>query len=121
MGEIEQKNLSFETTISVKTVYNYIDKGIFLGITNKDLPDKARRKSGRHKPKRVRISNTKGNSIEQRPITVDEREEYGHWEMDCVERGKYNGKTVLLVLTERKTHEEVTKKMKDATQASVIE
>jgi len=119
IGEIREKELSFETSISIKTVYNYIGKGIFLGITNKDLPEKGKR-SSRNKPKRLRISNPKGKSIEERPVEVENREEYGHWEMDCVVSGKNKGKAVLLVLTERKTREELIKKMKDKTQISVI-
>ena len=120
IGEIKEKELSFETSISIKTVYNYIGKGIFLGITNKDLPEKGQRRSSRNKPKRLRISNPKGKSIEKRPVEVENREEYGHWEMDCVVSGKNKGKVVLLVLTERKTREELIKKMKNKTQISVI-
>lgn len=121
IGEIKEKNLEFKTSISIKTVYNYVDKGIFLKITNKDLPEKGRRKSGNNKPKRLRISNPKGKSIEERPIEAEDREEYGHWEMDCVESGKNTSLTTLLVMTERKTREELIKKMKDKTQISVIE
>jgi len=120
IGEIKEKNLEFKTSISIKTVYNYVDKGIFLEITNKDLPEKGRRKSGNNKPKRLRISNPKGKSIEERPVEAEDREEYGHWEMDCVESGKKTSLTTLLVMTERKTREELIKKMKDKTQISVI-
>jgi IS30 family transposase len=38
IGEIKAKGLKFKTTICTKTLYNYIDKGIFANITNKDLP-----------------------------------------------------------------------------------
>lgn len=40
IGEIKEKGLKFDTTICIKTLYNYIDVGIFLGISNKDLPVK---------------------------------------------------------------------------------
>ena len=120
IGEIKAKNLKFKTSISIKTVYNYVDKGIFLKITNKDLPEKGRRKNGNNKPKRLRISNPNGKSIEERPAIAEDRKEYGHWEMDCVVSGKKTSLATLLVMTERKTREELIMKMKDKTQISVI-
>ena len=36
--EIESGKYEFETTICTRTVYNYIEQGIFANITNKDLP-----------------------------------------------------------------------------------
>ncbi len=54
IGEIKAKGLKFKTTICTKTVYNYIDKGIFLNITNKDLPVKKDR--GKSKYKKVKIA-----------------------------------------------------------------
>ncbi len=120
IGEINAKNLTFEISITIKTLYNYIDKGIFLNITNKDLPEKNKRKGSKNKPKRLRISNPKGKSIEERPAEAESREKYGHWEMDCVVSGKNKGKSALLVLTERKTREELIIKMEDKTQIAVI-
>ena len=46
LGEIKAKGLVFDTEISVRTLYRYIDLGLFLGITNKDLPHKAAKKRG---------------------------------------------------------------------------
>lgn len=50
-----------------------------------------------------------GESIEQRPEEIDEREEFGHWEGDTVYCGKGKRKTTraLLTLTERKTRKEI--------------
>lgn len=50
-----------------------------------------------------------GESIEQRPKEIDEREEFGHWEGDTVYSGKGKRKTTraLLTLTERKTRKEI--------------
>jgi IS30 family transposase len=120
IGEIKKKNLEFNTVICTKTVYNYIDKGIFLDMSNKDLPEKSKRKRGRNKHKKQRISNPRGRSIEQRPKEADAREEYGHWEMDSVVGGKNKGSEALLVLTERKSREEIIRKMADKTQESVV-
>ena len=43
LGRIKAKGLKFNTTISVNTLYSYIEKGVFLRITNKDLPVKGSR------------------------------------------------------------------------------
>ena len=40
-----ESGIEFTTSISVRTLYRYIDKGIFLKLTNKDLPVKGKRKS----------------------------------------------------------------------------
>ena len=49
LGEIKQKGIQFDTTISKTTLYSYIDKDVFAGITNKDLPVKgARRKKNKN-------------------------------------------------------------------------
>ena len=52
LGEIKAKGLEFETEISKPTLYSYIDKGIFLTITNKELPVKGRRKKKNKKVRR---------------------------------------------------------------------
>lgn len=106
------------TSLCVKTVYNYIDQGVFLRLSNKDLPvKKDAKKRSYHPLRRVALNNTKGRSIEERPATVGKRETYGHWEMDCVV-GK--GKACLLVLTERASRQEIIFKLREKTQAQVI-
>lgn len=106
------------TSLCVKTLYNYIDRGVFLHISNQDLPVKRDRKKRSYRPLRsVAWNNTKGRSIRERPAEVDTRESYGHWEMDCVV-GK--GKACLLVLTERASRQEIIYKLREKTQAQVI-
>ena len=46
LGEIKAKGLKFDTEISVRTLYRYIDLGLFLEVTNKDLPQKPNEKAG---------------------------------------------------------------------------
>ncbi len=119
IGEIKEKGLKFDTSICTKTVYNMIDKGIFLNLTNKDLPVKKDRKKRKYKQVRnVALNNAKGRSIEERPPEIERREEYGRWEMDCVV-GK--GKACLLVLTERMSRKELIFKMSSKTQKCVID
>jgi len=118
MGEIKTQGLQFEVTLCTKTVYNMIDRGDFLNISNKDLPvKKERKKRGYKRVRKVALNNTKGRSIEERPSVVESREEYGHWEMDCVVG---SGRACLLVLTERQSREEVIFKMAAKTQACVL-
>ena len=119
IGEIREKKMNFKTSLCTKTVYNYIDKDVFANITNKDLVVKRNRKKGTYKQVRIAHKNLKGTSIEDRPEAVETREEFGHWEMDCV-LGKQGGSgAALLVLTERSTREELIRKMPDKTQESV--
>jgi IS30 family transposase len=118
IGEIRAKGLHFSVKICTKTLYNYIDAGLFLNISNKDLPVKKDGKKRRYQcVKRVALNNKKGRSIEERPKEIENRAEYGHWEMDCVV-GK--GKACLLVMTERYSREELIFKLENKTQESVI-
>ena len=109
----------FKTSISSNTLYRYIDKGLFLELTNKKLPVKSKRK--KH-PKKVRVQKraSAGESIENRNKDILSRNDFGHWEMDTV-RGKQGvSKTCLLVLTERKTRNEIIRKMPDGKARSVV-
>lgn len=118
LGEIAAQGLQFDTTISKTTLYSYIDKGIFLTITNKDLPVK--RNKTKHRYNRVKAKRApRGTSIEKRPAEIAERVTFGHWEMDCVEGKKGTSKT-LLVLTERYTRREIIRLMPDKTMKSVV-
>ena len=121
IGEIKSKGMQFEASICTKTLYNYIDRGdVFLNLTNKDLPTKGVKKKMGYNKVRIAHKNLKGTSIEERPAEVDERKEYGHWEMDCVV-GKREGKgAVLLVLSERSKREEIIIKIPRKTQEAVI-
>lgn len=118
LGEIKQKNLQFNTTISPTTLYRYIDEGLFIHLTNKDLPVKRNKKNKPYK-KVTQARPSKGNSIEQRPEEVNDRDTFGNWEMDCVV-GTQKKSKVLLVMTERKTRREIIRLMPSKTTDSVI-
>lgn len=115
-----ESDIEFTTSISVRTLYRYIDKGIFLKLTNKDLPVKGKRK--KHN-KRVKVQKraSAGESIENRPDEVKDREIFGHWEMDTVKGKQGVTKSCMLVLTERKTRDEIIVKLPDQKAASVVE
>lgn len=119
LGEIKQKGLIFRTMISKTTLYRYIDLGIFLSLTNKDLPVKCRKKKKKYKKVKKQSRANAGDSIEKRPKEIEKREEFGHWEMDTVIGKRGESKNSLLVLTERKTRKEIIKKLGDHTMEQV--
>ena len=119
IGRIKKEGLKFKTSICTKTLYNYIDKGIFLKLSNKDLLVKKNGvKRVYNKIRKVALNNVKGRSIEERPKAMDSRETVGHWEMDCVVSG-HGSKSVLLVLTERCSRHALIFKMTGKTQEEV--
>ena len=119
LGEIKCKKLQFKTSISKTTFYRYIELGVFLTLTNKDLPVKRNKTEQRYNKVRRAARPSKGESIEKRPAEVAARTTFGHWEMDCVVGKKGTHKT-LLVLTERYTRHEIIRLMKDHTAESVV-
>ena len=86
--------------VCTKTLYNYVDLGL-LPLTNLDLPEKLRRNT---KAKKVRENRKSlGRSIEERPESVENREEFGHWEFDTIIGKKDENEPCVLVMTERMT------------------
>ena len=120
LGEIKAQGLQFNTEIKSKnTIYSYIEKGIFLRLTNKNLPVKGDKKRSYHKVQTQKRA-PKGESIEKRPEIIGERSTFGHWEMDTVVSAR-PGKAAILVLTERLTRNEITAKLPDKSAASVVQ
>lgn len=116
IGEIRRKQLPFRTSICTTTLYNYIYQGVFGRLSMQDLHEKGKRQ--KRKKKEVSISRPpRGTSIEQRPKVIQKRNEFGHWEMDCV-CGPTNA--VFLVLTERMTRREIIMPMRNQKAESVI-
>ena len=63
----------------------------------------------------------KGQSIEFRPQEVNERNTFGHWEIDTVIGKKTKGEPVLLTLIERLTRYQIVIKIKAKNEVSVKE
>lgn len=104
--------------VCTKTIYNYIDMEL-LAIKNMDLPMKLRRNT---KQKRVRQNKKKlGRSIEERCESINNREEFGDWEIDTVIGSKTKGDEVLMTIAERKTRHFIIRKIADKTAPSVME
>jgi len=101
-GNVKAQKQYENARVCTKTLYHYIDLGL-LPVKNIDLPLKVSRST---KKKRIRQhKKVLGTSIEQRPAHIDEREEFGHWEIDTVLGSRVKG-AALLTLTERKTRNE---------------
>ena len=97
----------YTTAVCTKTLYNYIDKG-FLKVKNIDLPLRVKRKI---KTKRTRENRRiLGDSIDNRPQNINDRSEFGHWEIDTVV-GKREKGAVLLTLDERVTRKRIIVKI----------
>ena len=111
----------FKARICVKTVYNYIDKNIFRGVTNKDLWVKKNgsKKRDHNKIRKVALNNKTGKSITERPKEADERTEPGHWEIDLV-IGRKGTKPVILTLVDRKTRKSLYVLSRNKTQQEVL-
>ncbi|HHX61604.1 MAG TPA: IS30 family transposase [Epulopiscium sp.] len=101
--------------VSTKTLYNYIDQGK-LSVRNIDLAMKTKLNT---KTKRVRKHRRiLGKSIAIRPLQIEDRVEFGHWEIDTVE-GKKSDDNALLTLVERKTRNYCAIKIDDQEHDSV--
>lgn len=101
---------------STKSIYNWIEQGK-MSVINMDLAMKMRRSTKKKRPKKN--NRILGVSIEERPESIDTREEFGHWEIDSV-IGKKSNDDALLTLIERKTRKEIVRRM-PAKDASSVE
>ena len=76
----------------------------------------------RTKAKRIRErKRVLGRSIEERPESVDSREEFGHWEIDEVIGRKSDKDKVLLTMVERKTRNLCVLRLADKSSRSLME
>lgn len=110
----------YNISITVHSIYNYIDRNQ-LKIKPMDLLMKVKRKVRKannadtfHKKNKRRL----GLSIEERDSEISLREEFGHWEGDCVVDKSNNG---VFVLSERKTRMYFVFKLKHHNSESVME
>lgn len=120
LRQIKNEGLHFDTTLCPKTIYNYLDMGLFLNAGNADLPYKKPQQKKKEKKSTVSLNNRKGRSIEERPKEILDRGQYGHWEMDTVVSAKDTGLSCLLVLSERMTREEIVIKIRNKKESTVV-
>lgn len=111
------RRAGFSLTICAGTLYSYIDKRVFLHLSNKDLWEKSKPKKQGYQQVR-RIAHPALPNIADRPEHINQRQEYGHWEIDLVV-GKAKTKPVLLTMAERQSREPMIFKLPDKKAASV--
>lgn len=114
----EARKCGYKVNFCEKTLYNYIDQGLFPNLTNADLPVKKIGKKRTYHHVRA-ANNQKGKSIEERPEEVESRQSFGHWELDTVV-GKQRTKTALMVLTERSKGIEIIRKINSKSQECIV-
>lgn len=78
--------------LCAKTIYNYIALDL-IPIKSIDLPLHVRRSRKKHHCRKNRC--LLGESIEQRPQMVNDRQEFGHWEIDTVVGKRAAGEVLL--------------------------
>jgi len=88
-----KSNEMFESIVSTKTFYNWIDDGL-VKVKNIDLLLKLRRRPSRPRQERKKKL---GKSIDERPKEVDLREEFGNWEGDGIVGKDQKGHLISLV------------------------
>ncbi len=114
-GEIKKNNM-FKTVVSKTTLYRYIELGIIGNVRLENLPFGKRKKRYR---KTVYKRVSKGTSIEKRPLEIQNRNSFGHWEMDCVIGTKLRS-DILLTLTERLTRYELVLKLPNRKASTIV-
>lgn len=107
----------YTTSVCTSTLYNYIDKQVFMHLTNKDLWEKGRKKTRGQKAVR-RIAHPTLPSITARPEVINQRQEPGHWEMDMIV-SRATGSGAIMTLTERKSRREMIFKLLDKKAATI--
>lgn len=107
----------FETSVCMGTLYGYIDKQVFLHLTNKDLWEKGKPKKQGYRPVR-RVVHPALPSIVDRPEIINDRGELGHKEIDLIV-GREGSKAAVLTITDRAGRSELAFKIPDKRAASV--
>ncbi|MDO4660452.1 IS30 family transposase [Streptococcus sp.] len=104
-----------KSVVYLRTLYNWIATGVLSVAYHYLLYHQYRKLKKQHitQPKHIL-----GLSIEEGPESINDRSEYGHWEMDTVILTKEKSEC-LLTLTERKTRLEIIRLIPDKTTQSV--
>lgn len=107
----------FQTSVCTTTLYSYIDKRVFLHLTNKDLWEKGRQKKQDYQKVR-RIVHPTLPSITARPEHINRREELGHKEIDLIV-GCKGSQAAVLTIADRKGRNAMGFRLPDKKAASV--
>lgn len=107
-----------EVRVSTCTIYRALEKGVLSPELRKVLRIKGKRRCGGHKKSpcgHLDIEYT----IHDRPKTVEDRKQIGHWESDTVRGAKWSG--CLATHTERKSRFLIMRKIPDRTAQAFTE
>ena len=106
-----------QAEVSARTIYNYIEQGL-LKVRNIDLLLKVRRKPG----KKYKLAKRclAGTSIEERPVEIENREEFGHWEADTVHGSKEPSSESLATIVERNTRLCIIRRIDNLSQDKMV-
>lgn len=119
-GYIKKKDIKFVIQPSFQEIYYWIERKQ-LDIKSEELTHKYKLKKKEEKKEKVKKGpKHEEKSIHKRPEEIDRNEEFGHWELDCVEGRKGSKKTYLTIL-ERKTKKYIVISMKEHTNRCVRE
>lgn len=118
-GYIKKHNIKFNIQPSFQLIYYWIDTKK-LNITEIDLVHKAKLEKKEKKEKTEKLPKHEEKSIHKRPEEIDKNENFGHWELDCVEGSKGSKKTYMTLL-ERLTKKYIVVEMKEHTNACIKE
>jgi len=100
--------------VSFKTIYNWIYNQK-LEKAEKHLRHKGKNRQPEEKRGKIQI----GNSIHDRAGSVNDRSEFGHWELDTMVSGRGKSKGCLATFIERKTRLYTAIKITDRTASSM--
>ena len=115
---LESGEFSREEVVCTKTLYNYVDSSL-MNIKNIDLPEKVSRK--KHHDRCIENKRKLGDSIEERPESVENRKEFGHWEADSVLGKQGEEEPAVITLVERKTRECIWLRAKNHSAEALME
>lgn len=119
-GYIKRNNIKFKIQPSFQEIYYWIERKQ-LNVRSEDLTHKSKIKEKEERIERAKKGpKHKEKSIHKRPEEIDKNEEFGHWELDCVEGPKGSKKTYLTIL-ERKTKKYIVISMREHTNECVKE
>ncbi|WP_246111554.1 IS30 family transposase [Weissella muntiaci] len=109
-------------------IYTWINRKKIPNVSYYDLPMQGKRfkrsinknfiKDQRAKSQKRKLAEL--YSINDRPDSINDRSEFGHWEMDGVEGKKVGSKALLITLVERKTRFQVAVKAKSKSALDVL-
>jgi len=119
-GYIKKHNIQFKIQPSFQEIYYWIEKKQ-LRVHSEDLTHKYKLKKKKKKEeKNLKGPRHKERSIHNRPNQINKNNEFGHWELDCVEGSKDTKKTYMTLL-ERLTKKYIVVEMTEHTNNCIRE